>query len=347
MEIMKKTLMLSLYTALSAAMIAVCFLSQAFEPAWQIGFTVIISLTLIGLFLGKLLIKKIYKILVTIFTCEVIILGIYLILFYSGLLVHFTSIEATREWIESFGVWAWLMFFILQLLQVILLPIPAQVTTIAGVLILGQLATFVISSIAVILGSIIAFALGRVIGVTVAYKVAKKETVDKYRSILSKKGRILLPIMFLFPIFPDDLLCLIAGTTTMSWLYFIITTLITRLIGIACICMSVDLAEFIPFSGWGIPVWAVIIIALVTIAILLIKNQDKVESFVINLFTKNKKNNKLNEQKSEQTENLEETTPEQTDNENIENIENNKSKNKGNYVVFSKAKQKDTNTSKK
>ena len=183
------------------------------------------------------------------------------------------------------------LFFTIELAQVILIPLPAQITTLAGIFAFGAFKAFLISSAAIIIGSFIAFAIGRSLGVPVLYKIAKKETVDKYRNLLSKKGRMLLPIMFLFPMFPDDLLCFIAGTTTMSWLYFIVVTITTRLIGVGCICAFMG-GDIIPFSGWGIPVWIVIAIVLIGTSIILLKNQDKIENFIIEKFTKSKKNKK-------------------------------------------------------
>lgn len=284
-EIMKNYLMLTLYSILSAVMISLCFLTNCFTLVWQIIFTVAIALTLVALFLGKLKYGRIYKACVVIFVAEIIILAIYIALFYSGLLSHFSSIEAAQEWFASFGAWAWLIFFVVQLLQVVVLPIPAQITTVAGIVLLGPWKTFFISSVAVIVGSFIAFAFGKFMGIKVAYKIAKKETVDKYRKVLDKKGRMILPIMFLFPLFPDDLLCFIAGTTTMSWLYFSVVTIVTRLIGIACTCFFLS-GDVIPFEGWGIPVWIVIAIALVVASVVLLKYQDKIEKFIINKFTK-------------------------------------------------------------
>ena len=211
------------------------------------------------------------------------------VLFFTGLIEHFRDIESARQWFSSFGIVAWLMLFIIQLLQVIIIPIPAQVTTIAGVLIFGALQCFVISAVAIILGSIICFAFGRWLGVQIAYKVATKESVDKYRKMFEKKGRFLLPIFFLLPCFPDDMLCFVAGATTMTWRYFILTTIFTRTIGVACICW-LGSGEIIPFSGWGIPVWIVVGIVLIVAIILLFKYQDKIEQFLIDKLTNKGKN---------------------------------------------------------
>ena len=285
---MKKTIALISYSILTGGMIASVFLVPAFSTLWQALFTILFSLTLIALFLGCFVFKKLYRTFISVFICEIIALAIYITLFYSGLLVHFKSSKDLKEWISGFGAWAWLVFFLTQILQVVVLPIPAQLTTIAGILAFDPWISFIISSIAVVVGSIIAFAIGRLFGNKILYKIAEKETVDKYRKLIDKKGRVLLPIMFIFPLFPDDLLCFIAGSTTMSWLYFIIITLATRIFGIGCICLFGS-GDIIPFSGWGIPVWIVLGILLVTTAFVLIKNQDKFEAWVIKTFTKNGK----------------------------------------------------------
>lgn len=213
------------------------------------------------------------------------------ILYFTGLIEHFRDIDSAREWFDSFGVVAWLIFFIVQILQVVALPIPAQITTIAGVLIFGSLQCFVISALAIILGSIICFGIGKWVGVKVAYKIADKDTVDKYRKLISKRGTILLPIAFLFPLFPDDLLCFLAGATTMSFKSFFIITLLTRTVGVACICW-LGSGDIIPFSGWGVPVWIALIICVVIITAILFKNQDKVEEVIVNKITKNNKDDK-------------------------------------------------------
>ena len=217
-----------------------------------------------------------------------LIIILFTIFYYTGLLSHFSSLEEARVWFESFGMFAWIIFFLIQIAQVVILPIPSQITTIAGVLIFGPFITFLISSVAIVVGSILCFLFGRIFGVKIAYKIASNQTVDKYRKILTQKGKILLPVMFLFPAFPDDLLCFIAGTTQIKFGYFIIITIITRLIGIACICWFGS-GELIPFNGWGIPVWIILIVLIIVVLFLLFKYQQQIENFLISKFTKQKR----------------------------------------------------------
>ncbi|MBQ4535815.1 MAG: hypothetical protein IJA22_03195, partial [Clostridia bacterium] len=82
--------------------------------------------------------------------------------------------------------------------------------------------------------------------------------------------------------FPDDILCLVAGTTAISFRFFIITMLIARPIGILTTSF-IGSGTLIPFSGWGIPVWIVLGILMIIAFYLSIKYQDKIENLVTKL----------------------------------------------------------------
>ena len=284
---MKKALWLIITGLLSGLAITASWIVP-FYLVWSIVFTVSTAITYLFYLITELLNHKARKLALFSNILVLSIVALFTIFYYTGLLSHFSSLEEARKWFESFGIWAWLIFFIIQILQVVVLPIPAQITTIAGVLLFGPWIAFVISAIAIVIGSFACFAIGKLFGVKIAYKLASKQTVDKYRDLLTKKGRVLLPVMFLFPAFPDDLLCFVAGTTKMTWRYFIIVTLLTRLIGVACICWFGS-GDLIPFHGWGIPVWIVIGIVMIVTVFLLFKYQEQFEEWVIKTFTKDGK----------------------------------------------------------
>ena len=87
--------------------------------------------------------------------------------------------------------------------------------------------------------------------------------------------------MMLLPIFPDDVLCLVAGLTNMSWTFFTVTNLISRPIGVLSVSYVNSL---IPYHGWGLAVWAVIIVAIVAVIILAYKYQKQIENFILKIF---------------------------------------------------------------
>jgi uncharacterized membrane protein YdjX (TVP38/TMEM64 family) len=94
--------------------------------------------------------------------------------------------------------------------------------------------------------------------------------------------------MMLFPLFPDDILCVVAGLTSMSFSFFIITNLIARSIGIAC-TVFFGSGAVIPFSGWGLIIWCVIIFVVASLFYLSVKYQNKIDE-IIKQFLKKRKN---------------------------------------------------------
>lgn len=284
---MKKNILTISFLLILLATNVVLLWVAPFYLAISISFTVISAFLFVISLIFYFKKNKYYSAVVTTFCLITFFVVIFAVFFFTGLIEHFRDIESARAWFDSFGVIAWLMLFLIQLLQVVVLPIPAQITTVAGVLIFGALQCFIISAVAVIVGSLICFGIGKWLGVKVAYKFAPKDTVDKYRKLLNKKGKVLLPLFFLLPCFPDDMLCFVAGATTMTFRYFLIVTLLTRTLGIGCICWFGS-GDLIPFSGWGIPVWIILGIVLVALVILVLKYQDNIEKWVIEKFTKSK-----------------------------------------------------------
>lgn len=228
-----------------------------------------------------------------------IFLAIFLPLYFTGTLAKIKDAQTLKEFILSGGVWSYLIFFAIQFLQVTFLPIPAAVTTVAGTLVFGPWITLAISFVSVMLASVFSFFLGRKIGKKIVIWVAGEEDYRKWATKLGQ-GKYVFFLMMLFPVFPDDILCMVAGTTTMTWKFFIITNLITRPIGIFCTCFLSS--GIIPFAGWWIALWIVLAVACVVLFILCYKYQPQIERFITKLAGKLEKKDSLTEAKGEQAE---------------------------------------------
>ena len=85
--------------------------------------------------------------------------------------------------------------------------------------------------------------------------------------------------------FPDDILCLVAGLTDMSWSFFMITNLIARPIGVF-LTSFLGSGDFIPYSGWGLAVWAVILIVAGLAIFFSTKYQREIEGYFMKKFKK-------------------------------------------------------------
>lgn len=203
---------------------------------------------------------------------------IYYLLWANNLIVYMNSVESIKELIISTGIWGQLVFTLIQFLQVVILPIPAIISTLAGVAIFGPFISFVLSCIGIILGSFVAFLIGRILGRKVVEWIVGKETTIKYAKLLNDKGKFAFPLILILPVFPDDLVCMIAGITTMSMRFFLISVILLRPIGIIATCY-IGSGELIPFSGWGLYVWPFIIIFLIFAFWFSYKYQPQIEKF--------------------------------------------------------------------
>lgn len=215
-----------------------------------------------------------------------LILGGYFILKNTGLLEKFNSLEDIKNFILSGGNFSVFVFVLIQFLQVTILPLPAFLTTIAGALIFGSLKAFILSVISIMLGSFFAFWLGRKFGKKILIWIAGKKDAEKWTKKLTN-GKYAFFLMMLFPAFPDDILCIAAGVTNMTLKFFTITNLITRPLGIFCLCF-IGSGNLIPYHSWGLVVWGIILVFVIASFVISIKYQDKIEDF-INKLTKKKK----------------------------------------------------------
>ncbi len=147
----------------------------------------------------------------------------------------FSSVEALQAWMDSYGIWAPLIFIILQAVQVIIPIIPGGVTLLGGVILFGPWWGFVYNYIGIIAGSFAVFAISRVYGKPLMYRLFKPESIEKYENWTSNHGRFakLFAIAIFLPGAPDGLICYLAGTTEMSWKTYSLIILLAKPMSIA------------------------------------------------------------------------------------------------------------------
>ena len=231
----------------------------------------------------------------TIFKISVVVLAIIsfsLLLIYllkiTGFLDKIDSIEDLRNYVASFGYLAVIIYVVMNFLQVVVLPIPGFIAVGTGVALFGPLKTSIYSLIGILSGSFVAFFIGRVLGYKVAGWMVGKETLDKCLKSVKNKDKVVLTFMFLFPFFPDDVLCFVAGLSSMSTLYFSIMITVCRIISVALSAYSLN-GNIIPFNTWwGIVLWIVVFVLTALLSIYLYKNGDKIERYFKKRFRRRK-----------------------------------------------------------
>ena len=247
-----------------------------------ISVTAAVTTALVLAYFVSYLFKKqsIYRLI----TCALIFLDIAGIVFFvlcvTGIITKMTSIQGLRDYIATFGNMAVFLFILFCFLQVIVLPVPGSIAVAAGVALFGPLKCAIYSFIGIALGSIVAFAIGRWIGYKAVKWIVGQDTLDKWLKKLKGKDYLILSIMFLLPMFPDDVLCFIAGLSSMTWPYFLVMIILTRALASFTTAYSIGL---IPFNTWwGIMIWIFLAAVVVVSFWVVCKYSDKIDSFIKN-----------------------------------------------------------------
>ena len=166
--------------------------------------------------------KVAQKAAISVYVLLLIALGLCYLLQKTGFFEVVNSQEKLQAYLEKTGAWMPIIYVLLQFLQVVILPIPSLVTTLVGVPLFGALGATVYSLIGILLGSATAFFIGRKFGNRAAGWLVGEETLAKWQKKLKGKDNLFLTCAFVLPFFPDDILCLIAGISTMPARYFFI-----------------------------------------------------------------------------------------------------------------------------
>lgn len=139
--------------------------------------------------------------------------------------------ERIEAFIASFDWAAPFVFMGMQILQVILAPIPGEATGFIGGYLFGSLKGFIYSSVALAVGSWINFLIGRVLGERYVRRWIRPEKFAKFNRLVRHQGIIVLFTLFIIPGFPKDLLSLFLGVTTLPIKVFVVMVTIGRMPG--------------------------------------------------------------------------------------------------------------------
>ena len=194
--------------------------------------------------------------------------------------------QSLAEYLQKSGAWMPAVYIILQFLQVVILPIPSVISTAVGVVLFGPFIATVYSLIGILLGTFVAFFIGRKLGGKAVEWLVGKETLRSWQKKLKGKDNFVLTLMFILPMFPDDILCFIAGLSSISTRYFSVMVILSRILAVTTTCYSI---QFIPFNTWwGLLLWGIFIGFILFAIIYIYKNMEKLQQWISNKFKNGK-----------------------------------------------------------
>ena len=161
-------------------------------------------------------------------------------LYRTGFFAAARSVQGLRDYISRSAPYAHLCFLLVQLLSVVLAPIPSNVVAAAGGLLFGAWPAFLLT-----------FSLARVLGRNFASLLVSRSLSEKYQELIRAKTTVFLTLAFLFPFFPDDILCILAGLTAIPLRRFVLIVVLARPWGLLFACA-------LGGASIRLPLWAVL-----------------------------------------------------------------------------------------
>jgi uncharacterized membrane protein YdjX (TVP38/TMEM64 family) len=177
-----------------------------------------------------------------------------------------------RHFLRGLGPWSPLVFILIQILQVIFAPIPGQVAGFVSGYVYGVPLGMLYTMIGTTLGSLLAFSLARWLGRPFVEKVVAKDALAKFDYVSREKGLFTLFILFLLPIFPDDAICYIAGTTRIPIWKLVLVAFFGRFPGF--LILNLVGAGFNEAGGW---ISWILLGSMIVISIILFLVKDRME----------------------------------------------------------------------
>ncbi len=144
---------------------------------------------------------------------------------------YFFSFQRLRIFILSFGAYSPIAYMVLQVLQVVVAPIPGGAIEFLGGYLFGVKAGFIYSMIGLFFGSWLAFGLARIFEKWAVEKFVSPRTRKKFDYLVGHEGVIVSFLLFLIPGFPKDALCYILGLTPMHTGIFLMISTLGRIPG--------------------------------------------------------------------------------------------------------------------
>ena len=209
-----------------------------------------------------------------------ILLGLTIILYWRVQIFEMIKMIGDREaiaaYLQQFGVAGPILLFIILALQVFLAIIPGHAFMVAGGYIYGLLMGTVITQFSTVIASQLAFLLTRKYGRPLVERIAPANVIEHWNKLAQSQGVVFFIFAFILPIFPNDLMCFIAGLSLISPKKFFLANFLGRL---PCAIF----VTLIGSHGFELPLyfWVLVISVMILLSVFWKKFSSKIEQIFL------------------------------------------------------------------
>lgn len=142
-------------------------------------------------------------------------------------LIEANGVESVLESYDGLGIG---IYFTICYLQPIILPLPEPMTITAGSIVFGKYAAFLFGYTGTVLGIITMFFISRITNRILNLNIISEKNLVKYENLVKDNETFILISLFIFPILPDEVICVGAGLSPIKFRKFLVIALFSKLI---------------------------------------------------------------------------------------------------------------------
>ena len=170
-----------------------------------------------------------------------------LILWGRPLYDFFTQVARVRRFVASFGPWPPLTLIALEIVQVVLAPMPGGVIDLASGYLFGPGWGTLYSMTGLMGGTVITLWLSRRFGRPLVERLVPAGTLERIDRYAGQRGSLFFLLLFLTPFMPNDVACFLAGLTPLPVARLVFIAAIGRLPGVVVAnLIGANVAAFTP-----------------------------------------------------------------------------------------------------
>ncbi|MCD6520129.1 MAG: TVP38/TMEM64 family protein [Anaerolineae bacterium] len=140
--------------------------------------------------------------------------------------------ERLGRLIVDLGPWGPVAIVLIEVLQVLLAPIPGHLVGIAAGYLYGVFRGTLLCSLGLGIGSGLAAWLARQLGRPLVERLVGPELLGRIDAYARRRGPLIFFLIFLIPFLPDDLVCFIAGLSPLRISALVLFAVVGRLPGV-------------------------------------------------------------------------------------------------------------------
>lgn len=223
-----------------------------------------------------------------------IIASIALTIYFMPQLVSLTTPEGRQAFeskLESFGIWKYVIFVFIQIVQVIIAFIPGEPIELIGGALFGWWMALILCSVGLLIGTIAVFYLVKWLGKPFISVIISEDKINKFKFLNSdRKLKLTIFILYVIPGTPKDVLTYCAPLTPIKASHFFLITMFAR---IPSIVSSNIIGSSATSGNWLIT--AIVTVITATLGIIGIWYSNK----LIQKFEENERIQKMKEHRKE------------------------------------------------